>query len=225
MGKLRAWLDTTRFGKFLQGEKDRTVFFSAAATPISFLLALIKLGLGLVYFSIWLLGFGLYYLVLVLAKFWLFYRYTRLRQNGKTLNVAQEYREVSWGGLLFSGLGLIFAAFCSYMFLHGYSQRFGYYATLTIATIGFFKLISAIVSLVRARRHNSPLISLLKMFSLVDGLVAIVLTQYAILNMKHSSYANLSAGLFGFVIGLVLVVVGLIYTLVSRQRGRQQLQQ
>lgn len=222
--RIKTWVNAGPLSRYIGDAQDRIVLFGALSTPVSLVMALIKLILGLVYLSTWLLGFGLYYLVLVLAKVWLYVRYTRIRKQvlPPAATKREQYREMVAGGTLFAVLGLVFAIFCAYMLLHGYSRTFSLGAVLTIATIGFVKLISAIVNLLRARKHRSPLISLLKTFSLADGLVAIVLTQYAILAMKKSPTVNTSTGLFGLVIGVILMGVGTWFVITSRQRLRDE---
>lgn len=128
-----------------------------------------------------------------------------------------EQMEIVQGGLVFSLLGLVFALFSLFMYLHGYHQYFAKWIAISIATIGFVKLISAIVGLIRSRKHHSPLITLLKAFSLADGMVAIILTQYALLAMQKSANVNQSAGLFGFFVGVLLICMGLWFVLTSKR--------
>jgi hypothetical protein len=211
-------LGNTRYHQLVAQDTDRIVLTGVVGVPISLLLAIIKLVMSAIYLSTWLLGFGLYYLVMVLAKAWLAYRYTKIRliTDSTQQRTAAERQELGLGGLLFSLVGLIFSAFCYQMYHQGFNQHFSDNATYLIALIGFIKLISAVVGLVRTRRHKSTLISLLKAFGLADGCVALVLTQYAILTMQHSTSANSATGLFGLGIGLVILLVGLWFVFKSR---------
>lgn len=212
-------LGNTRYHQLVAQDTDRIVLTGVVGVPISLLLAIIKLVMSAIYLSTWLLGFGLYYLVMVLAKAWLAYRYTKIRliTDSTQQRTAAERQELGLGGLLFSLVGLIFSVFCYQMYHQGFNQHFSDNATYLIALIGFIKLISAVVGLVRTRRHKSTLISLLKAFGLADGCVALVLTQYAILTMRHSTSANSATGLFGLGIGLVILLVGLWFIFKSRQ--------
>ncbi|WP_054699343.1 hypothetical protein [Secundilactobacillus odoratitofui] len=80
--------------------------------------------------------------------------------------------------------------------------------TLLIATIGFVKFISAVVGLIRTRHIDNAWVRLLKAFNVANGAVAIVLTQYALLEMQRSASASSSTGLFGMAVGCILMLVG-----------------
>ncbi|KRN28702.1 hypothetical protein IV38_GL000906 [Lactobacillus selangorensis] len=204
--KIRQYIRASSVYRYLENKTDRVILFSSLTTVIALILALIKLGLGMILDSAWLLGFGSYYLMLVLGKVWLTYRYTKIRKDETQ---AFDQSEYFWGGILFSLLGLIFAVFCLFMAFHGLNQHFAKLVTYLIALIGFVKIISASISLVRGRRLHNPLVNLLKSFNVANGAVALVLTQYAILMMKGAPYANYSTGLFGCGIGLLIVLIGL----------------
>ena len=105
------------------------------------------------------------------------------------------------------------------MYAHGYNQQFNLNAALIVAMIGFTKLISAIVGLVRSRNLLSPLITLLKAYSVADGMTAIVLTQYALLTYQHSPQASSATGVFGMVISAGVVLVGLWITIFAAHRN------
>lgn len=209
------------FRQYWQSKKDRTVLYSAVSTPFSGLLALTKLVIGFAVMSMWLLGFGCFYLVMVVAKGWLFYRYSKLRINEREVTDDPDFAlsEYFSAGLFFIGLGAIFAVFCLSMYFNGYHQHFSANVTYIIALIGFVKIINSSISLVRSRKHHNHLITILKLFNVVDGAVAIVLTQYAILTLERSANANSSSGLFGFGIGIVIVILGVWFLVRSRQRG------
>ncbi|WP_054761384.1 hypothetical protein [Secundilactobacillus collinoides] len=155
------------------------------------------------------------------GKGWLFYRYSKLRINEREVTDDPDFAlsEYFSAGLFFIGLGAIFAVFCLSMYFNGYHQHFSANVTYIIALIGFVKIINSSISLVRSRKHHNHLITILKLFNVVDGAVAIVLTQYAILTLERSANANSSSGLFGFGIGIVIVILGVWFLVRSRQRG------
>ncbi|MFT8384238.1 MAG: hypothetical protein ABF639_10110 [Lacticaseibacillus paracasei] len=122
------------------------------------------------------------------------------------------------GGIGYCTIGVTFGIFCYVMYRHGYNQQFNLNAVLVIALIGFTKLTSAVVGLVRSRHLLSPLITLLKAYSVADGVTALVLTQYALLTYEHSTDVSTTTGLFGMVISVIVVLVGLWITFFAARR-------
>lgn len=96
------------------------------------------------------------------------------------------------------------------MYFKSQPQHYGQNVVLLIALIGFTKIVTSIVGWIKSRRFKSPIITYLNSLNFADGLVAIVMTQYALLTYEHESSASSSTGLFGAVIGCILVILGLI---------------
>jgi hypothetical protein len=204
----------------LDHRRDRVALYAAVSLPIGLVMALTKLVMGLLFLSSWLLIFGTYYVVLVVFKLIALWRYHRIRV--KEAPVAQKIQAeqafLTLGGIGYCLIGITFGSFCYVMYAHSYDQQFNLNAALIVAMIGFTKLISAIVGLVRSRHLLSPLITLLKAYSVADGMTAIVLTQYALLTYQHSPQANRATGLFGMAISVIVVIVGLWITIVATHR-------
>ncbi|WP_054750955.1 hypothetical protein [Lacticaseibacillus thailandensis] len=162
----------------VEHRRDRIALYAALSVPVGILMAVTKLVMGIVFFSSWLLIFGLYYAILLSVKVLSLIRYRKIRMsnNPTSAKIRAEQAFLVLGGLGYSLIGLVFGVFCFVMYHHGYDQKFNLNAALVIALIGFTKLISAIVGLVRSRHLLSPLITLLKAYSVADGMTAIVLT-------------------------------------------------
>lgn len=185
---------------------DRTALFGSITAVINFILALLKIGLGVATNSLWLLIFGGYYLMLAIARSLFLRHYSVTRRTNTTPETGVF---IQTAGLAYVVLGAVFT-FCAYiMFRGGYQGHFGKITAITVATIGFYKLTMAIVGFIRVRRfHRGPLV-FLKTFSLADGAMAIVLTQYALLSASHQRVDQVT-GIFGMSVGSLLVLIGLI---------------
>lgn len=205
----------------LNHRRDRIAMYAALSIPLGLIMALTKLAMGLMFFSSWLLIFGIYYIVLIVFKIITLWRYQRIRVNDASTNskIHAEQTFLTLGGIGYCLIGITFGSFCYVMYAHGYSQQFNLNAALIVAMIGFTKLISAIVGLVRSRNLLSPLITLLKAYSVADGMTAIVLTQYALLTYQHSPQASSATGVFGMAISAVVVLVGLWITIFAAHRN------
>lgn len=204
------WLRETRLTRHYENPIDRMALLSAVSLPFGLLVALVKLVLGIALGSAWLLLFGGYYLVLVLAKAFLLQRYSWERLE--RISAAQLQRHLLLGQRVGGGsyvlLGAVFTGICGWLYRSGVDVHYSKNVTLVIATIGFVKFISAVVGLIRARHLDNAWVRLLKAFNVANGSVAIVLTQYALLEMQRSAAASSSTGLFGMGVGVVLMVVG-----------------
>ena len=165
------------------------------AAGINFILALVKLGLGLVTGSLWLLLFGGYYLILSLARSSFLHHYSRSRQYDE---LPETKVFVQTAGLAYVVLGLAFTICAFIMYHDGYQARFGKITAITVAIIGFL----------RVRRLHHGALFFLKTFNLADGAMAIVLTQYALLSAQQEM-ANQVTGIFGMGVGSLLVLIGL----------------
>lgn len=184
---------------------DRTALMGTLAAGINFILALVKLGLGLVTGSLWLLLFGGYYLILSLARSSFLHHYSRSRQYDE---LPETKVFVQTAGLAYVVLGLTFTICAFIMYHDGYQARFGKITAITVATIGFYKLTMAIIGFLRVRRLHHGALFFLKTFNLADSAMAIVLTQYALLSAQQEM-ANQVTGIFGMGVGSLLVLIGL----------------
>ncbi|KRL12736.1 hypothetical protein [Schleiferilactobacillus perolens] len=191
---------------------DRVALMGMVSTSFSFVLALVKIGIGVWTSSLWLLIFGGYYVVLAIARSLFLQHYSRSRRKNEVL-AAQQF--VRAGGFAYVLLGTAFTACAYIMFRGGYQTHFSRIAAITVATMGFYKITLAIVGFIRARRSAHGPLVFLKAMSLADGAMAIVLTQYALLSME-SQAVNQVTGLFGMAVGTVIALVGVAALIVQK---------
>jgi hypothetical protein len=197
--------------------QDRTAVYSAASGASNFALAIVKIVMGAVLWSVWLIIFGGYYVLLFSTRAFLVHRYVLLSRGEITAGNVNKFLRL--GGILYILLGVVFTLCAITMYFGGYAAKFTTVTAITVATIGFYKIISAIVGFVRVRKmHHGPL-TFLKAVSIADGLVALVLTQYALLSYEKSAQANTSTGLFGIGVGAAITVVGIVVTVMMFRRG------
>ncbi|GAF38339.1 hypothetical protein FC83_GL001722 [Agrilactobacillus composti DSM 18527 = JCM 14202] len=196
------------------GQKsDRMALYSAMASFNNFVLALVKIALGLYIQSWWLLIFGSYYVILLAMRLLLLRYYTKLRDQKHQVRRSAAQPDSQWlgiSGLLFTLLGLSFGGCALIMYRGGYAVHFTKIMAIAVATIGFYKIIMAAVSFFKVRKLAHRPLLFLKGVSIVDGAVAVVLTQYALLSSENSPTTNAATGLFGMGIGLLIVSVGIV---------------
>lgn len=192
------------FKKYASNKEDRIAIFSAFSGIINFFLAVLKIVIGLFFSSIWLIIFGGYYLTLFFCRSFFLKKYSLARLENREVTI--QYKDA----LVYILLGFSFMICSLTMYNGGNNTTFDHLTSIIIATIGFYKIIVAIIGMIKIRKSKNPFLILLKMVSLSDGAVALVLTQFALLTSENNENVNVSTGLFGLGIGFFISVLGLI---------------
>ena len=89
-----------------------------------------------------------------------------------------------------------------------------------IAASAFSKLIFNWIGAVRMREEHRGIIHQIKLLNVVDGLVAIALTQRALLNLEATPNVSFYCGLGEIVFGIAALLVSLL--MVRRARGGEK---
>lgn len=201
--------------KHVSEKSDQHAIYASLNTIENLLFAIFKIIIAAVYLSGWFLIFGVYYLIMFITRCIFLHLYTKQRIN----NSSYAQREcLIVGGLFYIVLGGVLSAICLYMYRFGGMQTYSKVVMLIIATFGFVKIISSIVGLIQSRHLYNSLIMYLKSLNVIDGLLAIVITQYAILSTQHAPNASQSTGLFGLGIGLIILLLGIFILIKNMKR-------
>lgn len=213
----------SNFKRYFAEKSDRIVLYSALNTLPNATFAIFKIGVGLFYLSFWFLTFGGYYLALLAIRLNFLRAYHHVRTTNETVTerIREEKHYLFDGGLYYAGLGFFFTLLSFTLYMRNQNEHYTRFIAISIATIGFVKIIAAIISWFNTRKLKSPLISYLKALSLADGLLAIVMTQYALLSYQGESDASTTTGIFGMGIGTLLIVIGFVIALRSRHLKKQ----
>ena len=201
--------------KHVSEKSDQHAIYASLNTIENLLFAIFKIIIAAVYLSGWFLIFGVYYLIMFITRCIFLHLYTKQRINNSSY-AQREYLIV--GGLFYIVLGGVLSAICLYMYRFGGMQTYSKVVMLIIATFGFVKIISSIVGLIQSRHLYNSLIMYLKSLNVIDGLLAIVITQYAILSTQHAPNASQSTGLFGLGIGLIILLLGIFILIKNMKR-------
>lgn len=217
-------IDRHNLRRHIIEKADRIVLYNAASTITNFLFALLKIVVGLLFWSLWFMIFGGYYVLLLAIRSYFLWRYQQVRMSALSLTQRKiiETKYLREGGFFYALLGAALVVLSAYMYYRGQPQHYNQSIVLLIALIGFVKIGTSIAGWIRARHFHSPIITFLKSLNFADGLVAIVMTQYALLAYEKSPQASSSTGLFGAVIGCMLVLLGLSISLKAHLKIRSE---
>ncbi len=196
----------------------RSVALTAVSAVISVLTSCVNLALGVIGASEWVAINAGYCLFLALVRGYLSHRVVVLQTDERakgSLDVARAYRIRRRGGLLLTLGGVGYLLICRRMTEIGEPPHYPGWVALGIATMAFVQMGTAIAGVWRTRGLRTPVFGALRRFALADAMVAMVLTQCALLTRQGSPNAVISSALFGMGVGALIALIGLLTTLTT----------
>ena len=136
----------------------------------------VKIFAGIRYRSAWFLALAVYYILLAAMRFVL------VRHSGGQADLREEYRLYRRCGIILLLMNQALA--CIVVFMVQKNRGFDYpgYLIYAMAFYSFYAIISAAVSVVKARRHQSPVLSAAKIINLVAAMVSLLSLTTAMLS-------------------------------------------
>lgn len=146
---------------------------------INILYALLQLGTGFYFHSIWFYALSGYYALLAFMRFFLL-KDARRAQLG--VNRLEELKRYRFCGSVLALLNLVLAVIVAYIVW--LNRGFAHHEILTIAMAAytFFAVTMAVKNIVQYRKYNSPVMSAAKAISLTAALVSLLSLETAMLN-------------------------------------------
>lgn len=166
--------------------------------------------LGVYLLSGWFIINAVYYLILCVAKGQVLHKYTVAKTiEDPKQRYNMEFIVYQRSGIFLCLLGISYLLVCLRMYFVGDAIVYRGYIVYLVATVAFTKLGFAICGTVANRHVKGPIVSTLKMISLIDAMVSIVVTQYTLLVMVESSDAINSSALFGMGCSVLFFLLGI----------------
>lgn len=186
--------------------KNLTLHFTKISIGANALLAVGKLVLAILSFSIFMCINAFYSIGIALAKY-----FSHQGLDGeKNQKERQDYYRII--GIIILVASLIFAVYSIRMFIGGKSSVYPEIIGISIATFTFAEITLNIRGLLSARRSNNLMLQANKMISLASSLICLVLTQTALMSFAHTgdeSVAYAANGLSGIIFGSLAALIGL----------------
>lgn len=189
----------------------RTKLSLYLALGVNLLYSAVKLMTGILYASFWFASVAVYYMVLSVARFLLL---RQLRSGQQDMKKAfLEYRFC--GGLLLA-LNIALIGMVILMVADGKSYEYPGFLIYAAAAYAFYSLTVAIISAVRFRRLNDPILSAAKAINLTTALVSILSLQTAMFaafgteNVDPRLFNALTGG------GVCLIISGMAAFMILR---------
>ncbi len=185
---------------------------------INIFYALLQLGMGLCYHSIWFYALFVYYALLGLMRFFLLQDALHMELGMERRRELLRYR---FCGIVLLVLNLVLAVIVAYIVYQ--NRGFAYHEILTIAMAAytFFTMTMAIKNVITYRKYESPVMSAAKAISLTAALVSLLSLETAMLSAWGSEngpvFRQVMTGVTGTVICLVVHVLA-IYMIVHASK-------
>lgn len=145
---------------------------------INLMYVLMKLFSGIFYHSVWFITLAVYYIFLLVMRF-LLLNHIRKEEIGR--NLISEFRRYCMCGIVLLLMNLPLIGIVIYIVNE--NQGFSYPGVLiyAMAAYAFYAVITAVVNVVKFRKHESPVMSAAKAINLTAALVSMLSLETAML--------------------------------------------
>ena len=217
MKKLEKLRKNDRVSLYLEDPIYRTKLNLYAVTALNLLYAVIKLVSGVYYRSDWLAAFGLYFLVLTGLRLSLA-SYFRRKPLGTDL--IGEYRRSRLVGVLLLLMDLVLVVIIVRMIAHNESNEYACVLIYAMAAYAFYAVIFAVINILRARGHESPVYYAVKAVDLTAAMAAMLSLTAALIARfgNDGAFRRMILSVSGAVVSVVVIWLSAI---LIRKAARQ----
>lgn len=152
----------------------RAVVSLYASLFVNIAFSLLKLGSAILYTSLWFGAVAVYYMILSVLRFRLL-RHLRAGQG----DLRRAWRQYRFCGYILFALNIVLVAMTLQMIHDGRGMQYPGLLIYAVAAYSFYALTMAIISVVRCRKLNSPVLSAAKTISLSAAFVSLFTLQSA----------------------------------------------
>ena len=180
---------------------------------LNMLYAVMKLIMGAYYRSVWFGTLGVYYALLTAMRFMLL---GHVRRNVPSRALASELKHFRLCGAVLIPMTIALTGVVLLVIDRNEGFQYAGYLIYVAAMYAFYKVISAVVNLVKYRRYNSPVMSATKAVSLAAALVSVFALETAMLSQFGQEHDHLfrrmmttatGAGICAFILSMAAVMI------------------
>lgn len=203
--------------RYLSDARFRSEVSLHGGLLINLLYVAMKLFSGIWYRSVWFISLALYYMFLAVMRFLLLH-YVRKVPIGQ--NIVSEFRRYRACGFVLLLMNQALIGIIVYI-VHK-NQGFSYPGLLiyAMATYAFYTIITAVINVVKFRKHGSPILSAAKVINLTAALVSMLALETAMLAQfggDDSRFRQIMTASSGGVISVIVLGMA-IYMIVRANR-------
>ena len=175
--------------------------------------AVMKLLMGVYFRSVWFVTLGVYYALLTALRFMLL---GHVRRNVPGRAMASELKHFRLCGAVLIPMTIALTGVVILVIDRNEGFQYAGYLIYVAAMYAFYKVISAVVNLVKYRRYNSPVMSATKAVSLASALVSVFALETAMLSQfgqerdplfRRIMTTATGAGICAFILSMAAVMI------------------
>lgn len=174
MGKIHG---TALGERFFGDVRSRTELSLYGGMFINFAYIGIKLFSGIYYRSVWFISLAAYYVLLAIMRFILLHK----GKNSAVMTMEIELKRYRLCGIMLLLMSQALAGIVIFMVRQNRGFHYPGILIYAMAAYSFYSVITAVVSLVKFRKHGSSLLSAAKVINLVAAMVSILSLETAML--------------------------------------------
>lgn len=198
--------------KFLElDRKDRKMYMLQVTTIRTFIVAMVKMIFGIIYFSIWFFMNAAFYGILAFSKYRSVRDYRKIKKvKDKKKKKAIAYKNYLYNGWLLVLLGIAYLIINLTIFKTGKTHNnIDGYLVYLVALISFSSFGTAIAGIVKYRRKNDPIVAAACQGNIAKALTSIVLTQVTLLDEFSDIPERIQIdGITGMAVGIIIILLG-----------------
>lgn len=200
---------------YLSDAKLRAFLSLLGSFALNFLYALWEILCGLYYQSYWFITLGFYYILLVLIRLMLL---REARDQGRAEKTGRRrYRACGILLLLMNGIlfGIVMLAVAGNQAIH-----YAGYLIYAVAAYTFYRVVMAVITLVKYRHWNAPALTASKVISLVTALVSLLSLEIAMMLQFGSDgdFFQTMTVLTGIGVGVGISVAAICMISISKRK-------
>lgn len=200
---------TPQLYRILKNKHQQIIILTTGSLIINLFYSLYNTLLGIMQKSIWFITMGIYYAILSIMR--LLAVKGELNHN-KESRMLKEFSIMKTIGIMFFLLTFTLTGSICLTLKYDLAKSYDTIIMITIATYTFPKVVIAVNNLIKARKHDTPLIITIRNINISDALVSI-------LSMQMSMFTTFGSGetvkshtmnvITGAVVCLCIIIIGI----------------
>lgn len=200
-------------GRYIADAAFRAEVSLYPSLVINMLYAAAKMVSGILYGSVWFISLAVYYILLAVMRF-LLLTSTR-KKHGKTDQIT-EFRRYRTCGILLAFMDFTLSGIVLFIVRQDGGYDYPGVLIYVMAMYAFYAVITAVIHIIKFRKHGSPILSAAKAINLTAALVSMLALETAMLNQFGSSddplfrrimTAATGAVVCGFVLAMAIYMI------------------
>lgn len=166
-------------GRLLDDASFRAEISIYPSLGINLFYAAFKLITGILYGSVWLITLAVYYILLAVMRFLVL---TSARKRSKGATQVDEFRHYRLCGVLLAVINLALSGMVLFLVRQEGSYDYPGVLIYVMAMYAFYAVITAVINIIKFKKHGSPTLSAAKAINLTAALVSMLALETAMLS-------------------------------------------